>query len=168
MNSQPARVTQCDEKMEWWHYLCHKKNNFGYVFNNCQRTIPGWLTLFYMSPFSQKFKMAAICTSNYANNHISLSITMQIVNVIYGWTRMFWESRNLNITKQETFETFFAILIVKDYFKPTVVMYNFMLLYWVCTFVMSIRNTYMDNIHNCIVYMLSYYHFNSNPLSLKF
>ena len=32
-------------------------------------------------------------------------------------------SRNLNITKYETFETLFAALIVKDDFKPTVVMY---------------------------------------------
>ena len=32
---------------------------------------------------------------------------------------MFRGSRNLNITKKETFETSFASLIVEDYFKPT-------------------------------------------------
>ena len=53
----------------------------------------------------------------------------------------------------------------KDDFKPTVVMH---ILYRLCTFVMSIQNTYMHNIHNCIVYMLSYYLINANPLSLKF
>ena len=53
--------------------------------------------------------------------------------------------------KKEPFETFFVTLIVKDDFKPTFVMY---ILYHLCTFVMSIRNTYMNNIHNCIVYML--------------
>ena len=36
---------------------------------------------------------------------------------------MFRCLRNLNITKSETFERFFAALIVKDDFKPTVVMY---------------------------------------------
>ena len=41
---------------------------------------------------------------------------------------MFRGSRNLNITKLETFETFFAVLIVKDDFKPTVVMYNYIIL----------------------------------------
>ena len=46
---------------------------------------------------------------------------MHIINVIYGWFR--W-SRNLNITKKETFETFFfATSIVKDNFKPASVMY---------------------------------------------
>ena len=28
---------------------------------------------------------------------------------------------------------------------------------------MSIQNIYIDNIHNCIVYMLSYYQINFNP-----
>ena len=34
-------------------YLCYKQTNFSNVFSNCQRTIPGWLTLFYMSLFLQ-------------------------------------------------------------------------------------------------------------------
>ena len=32
---------------------------------------------------------------------------------------------------------------------------------------MQIPNIYIDRIHNCIVYMLFYYHIISNPLSLK-
>ena len=34
-------------------YLCCKQTDLRNVFSNCQRTIPEWLTLFYMSPFSQ-------------------------------------------------------------------------------------------------------------------
>ena len=33
---------------------------------------------------------------------------------------------------------------------------------------MSIQNIYMNNIHNCIVYMLFYDYNKYNPLSLKF
>ena len=71
---------------KWSDGIFYKQTNFKNVFSNCQRTIlPGWLTLFYMSLFCRiaKFKMAAICTSYYAKNHISLPITMQIVSVIY-------------------------------------------------------------------------------------
>ena len=64
--------------------------------------------------------MAAICTSYYAKNHISSPITMPIVNVIYGFVCLV---RNLNSKKMETSEMFFPTLIVKDDFKPTVVMY---------------------------------------------
>ena len=72
------------EYITWWKnrvmvYLCYKQTNFRNMFNNYQRTIPGWLTLFYMYPFSQND------TSYYAKNHISSVITMQIVNVIYGF-----------------------------------------------------------------------------------
>ena len=83
---------------------------------------------------------------------------MQIVNVIYGFVC-------LEVQNKKHLKCFLFTLIVKDDFKPAVVMYIF---YYLCTFVMSIRNIYTDNIHNWIVYMLSYYHINSNPLNLKF
>ena len=81
-------------------YFCYKQTNFRNVFSNCQRTIPGWLTLFYMFFFCRiaKFKMAAIFTSYFAKNHISSPKPMQIVNVIYGFVslegRGIWISQN--------------------------------------------------------------------------
>ena len=35
-------------------YLCYKQTNLRNVFSNYPRTIPGWLTLFYLSPFGRK------------------------------------------------------------------------------------------------------------------
>ena len=46
---------------------------------------------------------------------------------------MFRGSMNLNITKKETFQTFFATLIVKDDFKPTVVIYIYYISYYYVT-----------------------------------
>ena len=42
---------------------------------------------------------------------------------------MFGGPSNLNITKLDTFETFLGTLIVKDDFKPTVVMYILLAMY---------------------------------------
>ena len=34
--------------MEWWHIFVTSKLTSENVFSNCQRTIPGWLTLFHI------------------------------------------------------------------------------------------------------------------------
>ena len=54
----------------------------------------------------EKFKMAAICTSYYAKNHISSPITMPIVNVIYGFVCLV---RNLNSKKRKHLKRFFQL-----------------------------------------------------------
>ena len=50
------------------------------VFSNYPRTIPGWLTLFYVSRFGRKtqFKMTATCTNYYAEMVFFHQKTMQI------------------------------------------------------------------------------------------
>ena len=66
--------------------------------------------------------MAAICTSYYAKNHISSPITMQIVNLIYGFVCL--EGQIILILQNKKHvKRFFATVIVKDDFKSTVVMY---------------------------------------------
>ena len=104
-------------------YLCYKQTNLRNVFSNYPRTIPGWLTLFYMSPFGRKmqFKMAATCTNYYTKNGTSSPITMQIVNAIYGFVCL--ESQGIRMSQIKThLKRLFALLIVKVDFKPTVVL----------------------------------------------
>ena len=67
--------------------------------------------------------------------------------------------------KKETFETFFCNFNCKRRFQINNCDVYIIL---VMSFVMSIQITYMDTINNCTVYILSYYHINSNPLSFKF
>ena len=85
--SQPAREACCAKKNGVMAYLYYKQTNFRNVFSNYPRTIPGLLTLFYLSPFDRKtqFKMAVTCTDYYDKNGISSPVTMQIVNAIYGF-----------------------------------------------------------------------------------
>ena len=128
--SQPAREAYCD-KNGVMAYLCYKQTNFRHVFSNYYpRTIPGWLTLFYLSPFGRKtqFKKAATCPNHYAKNGISSLITMQIVNAIDGF----------ELSKTISNQQLFWLCII---------------LYRLRIFLMSIRNIYMDNIHNwmCIL-----------------
>ena len=73
--------------MEWWHIFATSKltSEMCLVIVK-EQYLGGWLcfTCLFFCRIA-KFKMAAICTSYYANNHISSPITMQIVNVIYGF-----------------------------------------------------------------------------------
>ena len=71
--------------------------NFSNVFSNCQRTIPGWLTLFYISPFSQNGEIRG--WQQYA-----LAIMLKII-----WIRMFGGSRILNITKKNHLKRFLQL-----------------------------------------------------------
>ena len=83
--SQPGRhivMKKCSDVI----YLL-QQTNFRNVFSNYPKTIPGWLTMFYLLLFGRitQFKMAATCTNYYVKNGIFSSITMQIVNAIYGF-----------------------------------------------------------------------------------
>ena len=60
--------------------------------------------------------MAATCTDYYAENGISSLITMQIVNVIYGFVCL--EGQGIRISQNKThLKCFFALLIVKRPFQ---------------------------------------------------
>ena len=111
--------------MEWWHVFVTSK----LTSEMCsvivkEQYLGGWhcFTCLLFCGIA-KFKMAATCTSYYAKNHISSPITMQIVNVIYGFTCLdgqgIWILQN-----KKHLKLFFATLIVKDDFKPAIVMYS--------------------------------------------